>query len=239
MAGTPSHDGTRSASERPSEGPTRDCVAQTSRVRVVDSFKRYRLPLPWGARLDDARRICRCWAERFGKYAAFRLNDERLRLLMARLVDEGHDAESICWAIVAYHEFCRSDKWHREHPDAHKTIENFLRDERFEDALAKGQDAARDWRRRQARRGGLAARVAAADRMGSLLRSWQQLPAPDRLAVLQQAVRALELRGPLAGARDERNPLVRSKVCQLMQQRADVNGNTPARISGAIDEALS
>ncbi len=100
--------------------------------------------------LDQAERLCRLWAALFSRYNTFALNDDRLRGILRRIGTEGHAADAVGWAILAYADHVERDAWHAEHGHPHTTLEDFLdppsgpymprkRQDRFEDWLAAGE----------------------------------------------------------------------------------------------------
>jgi len=189
--------------------------------QIRETYKRHRLPLPWSAQLDNCKRLCAGWHNRF---AACRvLDDDRLRALCRRLVDDGWSYSECAWAIEAYYDHCITDAWRIANPQARKTLAAFFKDERFEDWIEKGQQLAskRAGRHRQAaRRGG-----------NELLDAWHARPPDEQQSLIDRAVEELGMQRKSPEARTFEHPLIRSKVLQYVQQElADANrlGATPA-----------
>lgn len=201
---------------------------------IRETFHRRRLRLEEVAHIDDCKRLCALWHNEFG--ACLTLDTQRLRALLNRLRDFA--VEQLGFAILAYHAEC--DTYQGKFAGLHKTLIAFLYDDKLEEYVTRGEALAQ--KQRAAHGTHYGTRSASkrhspeSSSASELLATWQQLPPADRRALLDQAVKELELRAPLVGARDERNPIVRGKVAQLMQRRA--KGQTPT-LGDAVTEALS
>jgi len=187
--------------------------------QVRETHKRHRLPLTWAARLDDCKRLVAGWHNRFG--ACRVLDAERLRALCRRLVEDRYAADECVWAIEAYHDYCQSDPWHVQHPDARKTLAAFFRDERFEAWVDKGAELKL---RRRGRR-----RAASERREGNVLqRAWEALDADARRRLIEQAAAQLEVEGLRVPATID-HPLTRAKAFQLLQRAMEEQRHDTAR----------
>ena len=105
---------------------------------IRETHGRRRLPLTWASKLDDCKRICAFWHNRFG--ACLVLDRDRLNVLCPLLVDAGFTAEQIEQAIEAYHQHCQRSNWHQRHPGARLNFSRFFTAEKIEHWLAEGQN---------------------------------------------------------------------------------------------------
>jgi len=105
---------------------------------IRETHGRRRLPLMWAGKLDDCKRICAFWHNRFG--ACLVLDRDRLNVLCPLLIDAGFTAEQIEQAIDAYHQHCQRSVWHQRRPGARLIFSRFFTAEKIEHWLAEGQN---------------------------------------------------------------------------------------------------
>ncbi|HUT50886.1 MAG TPA: hypothetical protein VM325_16265 [Alphaproteobacteria bacterium] len=184
-------------------------VKKITTEQVRETCKRYRLPLPWAAQIDNCKRLCAGWHNRFG--ACRVLDNDRLRALCRRLVDDQFTFAGCAWAIEAYYDHCTSDPWRIQHPQARKTLANFFRDDRFEDWIEKGQDLA-------VRRNQAGMRAAERRRGNAFLAAWKGKSPEEKQALLDRAIADLNMQGKSVELRTFEHPLIRTKTLQYIQR---------------------
>lgn len=147
--------------------------------------------IAWTARVPEFREVCAFWHNRFG--ACLVLDRPRLSALIARMVDGPYKLEDVLAAIEAYHAHVQTDPWHRERPQAVKTLAAFLDDEKFETWASEGKLARAKLACAQTRdQFAGQARQAAAERT-RLRQRLDSLPVADRRAIVEQAHRELAI----------------------------------------------
>jgi len=188
-------------------------AAIRSRCRRVAGIR----TLP-AAVLIDAEGLRRKWHEFFGGCRL--LNDDRLDAFLRRVNDE-FEPLAIFWAIRAYHEECRTDKYRIEHPKARLTFEGFLNNGRFEIYVDEGERLCAAESRRLAAsrdRRQFNAQCSAAQQS---LEEFKALPPVTQQDYLDRAWNELEALGngrPMLGKKDLGDHLLRAKVMQLRQK---------------------
>lgn len=197
---------------------------------IRQTFKRYRLPLAIAARIDDCRRLCAGWHNRFG--ACLTLDNDRLRALCKRLVDDGFNIEDCVWAVEAYHQHCQTDAWHQKNPGARKTIAAFFADDRFEEWVEKGrelscrrqQKVAVDQTTQQHKRTELAAARDQADRDRRIREWFESRPDSERADLLAQAWQRIPTflhRVHRSASIDNRS--IRAEVGKMMEESSQLS----------------
>jgi hypothetical protein len=175
--------------------------------QVRETHHRHRMPLPWASRLGHCKRIVAGWHNHFG--ACRVLDQDRLRAICRRLVDDGFGYDDCAWAVEAYHQYCLTDPWHRQ-TGAHKTLVNFFYGDDFEQWVERGQalrDAQSDRRRQRAERQG----------HHDIQAAWAELPADEQRRRIETAAAALGMQGKRAAETID-HPLVRNAVYQQLQR---------------------
>jgi hypothetical protein len=159
------------------------------------------------------------------------LNDARYTAISNALAAAITPLE-IAWAIRAYADHCRTEKFRIDNRHARRTFESFFANA-LEYWIPHGQ-ALRDKQRDRAQRS--AERVVERRQqqtVDGLHAAWDAMTGDARHELIQQAVKRLAARNIYPGREDMANPMVRTKVFEILQE--DLRSrNTDARPVGQV-----
>lgn len=181
-------------------------------------------------RLAVAEWLRQGWQSKFGDARV--LNDNRLQAV-CRALDEEITPAEIAWAIVAYHHECTTDKARLANPAMRRTFESFLVSGVLEIYIPLGQQrkaAVADAKKRAAHR---AVRNREESTVRGLIQQFERLSNAEQSRLIDQAAADLTAQDRMVGRAVMANPLIRSKVFQLLQaeakdRRRDVPGLGPS-----------
>ncbi len=127
------------------------------------------------------------------------LNTERF-LSICRRMDERYTALHIYQAILAYGNELVSSKFRQENPSARRSLESFLKCDRFDVYVAIGEQLLED------------------RDLAKYENTLRSLSAGESAALLADALRVLERSGPYKGDRKLTNPVIRREALRLLRE---------------------
>lgn len=186
------------------------------------------------SRLAVAEWIRQGWHKLFGDCRV--LNEVRYDAVCAA-IDSAIEPLEIAWAVQAYADHCKTEKFRLDNRAARRTFESFFA-HALEFWIPHGhalREKAKAKCKQEAERRRQHHEETTADGMRD---RWDRLSRDQQRDLIGQAVKRLAARNIYPGREDFSNPLIRSKLYQLLQEQAKAEGKAPAAVGQVLGKAL-
>jgi len=181
----------------------------------------------------DAEYLRRLWNELL--QGCRLLTEPRYTAVGQRFVD-GYELGSLEWALRAYAKEIGTDMWRKLNPQARRTMESFFQDGRLDIYIDLGLKLKESEDRTRKAAAARLQENKQSHQLKSLYQQYKALPAAERAKLLEQALAAIGGAARAFGHQDESNPMIRNKLCQLIQRRQQQAKLDVAPIGSVLEE---